>query len=335
MAVRVEVMGAAPNPAWHVLMGSAADTGSERAAVTLDRPRIITYQSRLNDVRRLNRLFAEINARLEVGGLFIGFAESGEQRKQRLLSGAPRWLRLARYAADYVLHRVLARLTLTKRAYLALTRGHNRVISRAELLGRLVYAGFEITRVFESDGLLYVVAKKGVEPAPRRRPSEGLILKMERVGPGGRPIQVYKVRTMHPYAEYLQAQMHQWTGLAANGKYGVDFRVTTAGRLFRRYWLDELPMLFNLLKGDLKLVGVRPLTEAYLSLYPDDLVQRRMKCKPGLIPPFYADMPKGLEAIIESERRYLDAFEARPLATDLRYLCAAVRNIVFRGARSQ
>lgn len=334
MATRVEALEGTPDEV-RVITTTAMGSGGELILTMANHANIVTCPTRLNDVRKLNKLIAEISASLDVGGLFICFAESGEQRKIRLLSHKAKWFRRLRYLFDYIAHRVLARLALTKRAYLALSRGRNRVISRAELLGRLVYAGFTIIRARESGGMLHVVAQKQTEYMPRRRPSEGLFFKMERVGRGGRPIQVYKVRTMHPYAEYLQAHMHEWTGLAPNGKYGTDFRVTTLGRLLRRYWLDELPMLLNLLKGELKLVGVRPLTATYLSLYPADLVQQRMRCKPGLIPPFYADLPTGIEAIIESERRYLAAHEARPISTDLRYLYAAVRNIVFQGARSQ
>ena len=42
-------------------------------------------------------------------------------------------------------------------------------------------------------------------------------------------------------------------------------------KLFRKYWVDELPMILNLLKGDLKIVGVRPLSSHYLSLYSEEL----------------------------------------------------------------
>lgn len=110
--------------------------------------------------------------------------------------------------------------------------------------------------------------------------------------------------------------------------------MTPAGRFLRKTWLDELPMLINWVKGDLKLVGVRPLSSHYFHLYDKELQELRIKTKPGLLPPFYADMPKTLEEIQESERRYLTAYLKNPVRTDWQYFWKAVRNIVLKGKRS-
>ena len=139
---------------------------------------------------------------------------------------------------------------------------------------------------------------------------------------------------MHPFAEYLQDYMHQQNNLAEGGKINNDFRVTTLGKIFRKLWLDELPMLANWFIGDVKLVGIRPLSKHYYSLYDKELQQLRIKTKPGLIPPFYAVMPKTLEEIQASERKYLEAYFKRPFITDWKYFWRAVWNIVFKHARS-
>jgi lipopolysaccharide/colanic/teichoic acid biosynthesis glycosyltransferase len=94
-------------------------------------------------------------------------------------------------------------------------------------------------------------------------------------------------------------------------------------------------MLINLFKGEIKLVGVRPLSEQYFKLYSKELQFKRLKVKPGLVPPFYVDLPKTLEAIQASEIKYLDAYEKRPLLTDLVYFWKAFVNIVFKKARSK
>jgi lipopolysaccharide/colanic/teichoic acid biosynthesis glycosyltransferase len=103
----------------------------------------------------------------------------------------------------------------------------------------------------------------------------------------------------------------------------------------RRCFIDELPQIYNWLKGDLKLVGVRALSEQYFSLYPKDMQKLRIKSKPGLVPPYYADTPQSFDEIVESERKYLKQKHEHPIKTDLIYFFRAIINIVFRGARSQ
>ena len=78
-------------------------------------------------------------------------------------------------------------------------------------------------------------------------------------------------------------------------------------------------MLINLVKGDLKLDGARTLSKHYFSLYTPEMQEFRSKFKPGLIPPFYVDMPKTLEEIQASENRYLQACEKNPFWTDFKY----------------
>ena len=102
----------------------------------------------------------------------------------------------------------------------------------------------------------------------------------------------------------------------------------------RRFWLDEMPMLYNWLKGEMKLVGVRPLSRHYFSLYSKELQEKRIRHKPGLIPPYYADMPETLEEIQTSELKYLDAYEKKPFKTDWIYFWKALYNIIFKHARS-
>ena len=145
---------------------------------------------------------------------------------------------------------------------------------------------------------------------------------------------VFKLRTMHAYAEYLQEYVHMHNSLKEGGKFQDDFRITNEGKFFRKFWLDELPMIINLLKGDMKLVGVRPLSKHYFGLYTKELQEERIKTKPGLVPPFYADMPKNLEEIIQSELKYLRAYEKSPIKTDLQYFYKAFYNIFLKGARS-
>ncbi|MFC2093835.1 sugar transferase, partial [Bacteroidota bacterium] len=141
-------------------------------------------------------------------------------------------------------------------------------------------------------------------------------------------------RTMHPFGEYLQDYVYRMNSVNVNGKFNNDYRVTSWGRFLRKYWIDELPMIVNLFKGDVKLFGVRPLSKQYYELYEEELKQKRSKYKPGLIPPYYADLPEDLYNIMNSEEKYLDAFEKNPIKTDLKYLSKALYNIIIKGARS-
>jgi hypothetical protein len=289
---------------------------------------------RVNDFQYINKFFEAVNARLPAGGMFIGCVETQLQRKKRLLEKYPPLLNWIYYPLDYVFKRVFPKLPLTKQVYFLLTRGNNRVLSRAEALGRLYSCGFEVLGETDSNNRLYFAARKIKEPAFDMNPTYGPLVKLRRHGKDGKIIGVYKMRTMYPFAEYLQGYVYQQDGLAEGGKFKDDFRITGLGRFMRKLWLDEFPMFLNLFKGDLKLVGVRPLSKHYFGLYAKDLQRRRTQHKPGLVPPFYADMPKSLEEVMESERRYLDEYERAPLRTDCRYFCLAMFNIFIRRARS-
>jgi lipopolysaccharide/colanic/teichoic acid biosynthesis glycosyltransferase len=84
----------------------------------------------------------------------------------------------------------------------------------------------------------------------------------------------------------------------------------------------------------MKLIGVRPLSQHYLSLYSDEVRRIRKKTKPGLLPPFYADMPSSLEEIMESEKRYCEAYLKNPITTDVKYFFKILNSIIFKGKRS-
>jgi lipopolysaccharide/colanic/teichoic acid biosynthesis glycosyltransferase len=289
---------------------------------------------RSNDIPRINKFFETVNQKLPPGGLFMCCVETAKQRKARLLKKYPPILNYIYYPFDYVFKRVFPKFPGTKWLYFLITRGNNRVLSRAEALGRLYSCGFEVIGEENSNGRLCVAARKIKEPAFDMDPTYGPLVKLRRYGKDGKIIGVFKMRTMYPYSEYLQDFVYNHHRLDHGGKFKNDFRVTGPGRLMRKFWIDELPMIFNLLKGDLKVVGVRPLSKHYFSLYTPELQQRRIKHKPGLVPPFYVDMPKTLDEVMDSERRYLDAYEQHPWKTDWRYFWAAMNNIFLKRARS-
>ena len=93
-------------------------------------------------------------------------------------------------------------------------------------------------------------------------------------------------------------------------------------------------MFINFFKGELALVGVRPLSKGYFMKYPEEMRNLRIQIKPGLLPPYYADLPKSFDAILSSEKRYIDKKIINPIQTDFEYFFKILTNIL-KGSRSQ
>jgi lipopolysaccharide/colanic/teichoic acid biosynthesis glycosyltransferase len=97
------------------------------------------------------------------------------------------------------------------------------------------------------------------------------VFKQERVGKGGDPFVFYKFRTMKVSVEPF----------GPSPKSGQDPRLTKVGTFLREYSLDELPQLFNILKGDMSIVGPRPLYVSQMAEW-DERQKKRLLVKPGL-----------------------------------------------------
>lgn len=298
-------------------------------------PRLVVHRCPLNRIRHINTLFSYTNYCMESGGLIACHCTTAGIRREKIMRQNPVLVRRVLFFMDYCWHRIIPKLAVTKGFYYWVTKGKNRALTRVEVLGRLYRAGFDVLHEEIIHGEFYVIAAKVKEPVRDDQPSNGLLIRLKRRGKDGKIIGVYKFRTMHAYSEYLQPYIYKQEGLCSGGKIADDYRVNAMGRFLRKTWLDELPMLINWIKGDLKLVGVRPLSNHYFSLYSEELRALRIKAKPGLVPPFYADMPVTLAEIQESERRYLERYFQHPFLTDWLYFWKAFRNIVFRGKRSK
>ncbi len=99
-----------------------------------------------------------------------------------------------------------------------------------------------------------------------------VLFRQLRVGRDGRPFQMLKLRTMVSGAEAR--------GLALTT--GNDLRITRAGRILRRFKLDEFPQLFNVLRGEMSLVGPRPEVRRYVDCYPADVKDLVLSVPPGI-----------------------------------------------------
>ena len=108
-----------------------------------------------------------------------------------------------------------------------------------------------------------------------------VIFRQTRVGRGGDEFVVYKFRSMHVDAEKRLAQLKRNDADGPMFKLRADPRVTAVGRWLRRFSLDELPQLWNVVKGDMSVVGPRPPLPREVESYADD-VRRRLLVKPGI-----------------------------------------------------
>ena len=121
----------------------------------------------------------------------------------------------------------------------------------------------------------------------------------ERVGQGGRPIRVLKVRTMVADADDVTRhltpeQLEQWE---KERKVEGDPRVTRMGRVLRATSLDEVPQFLNVLKGDLSVIGPRPITRDELAWFGDDAEE-------------YLSVPMGITGLWQATTRNDATFES-------------------------
>jgi lipopolysaccharide/colanic/teichoic acid biosynthesis glycosyltransferase len=143
------------------------------------------------------------------------------------------------------------------------------------------------------------------------------IYRQQRVGLGGEPFDLLKLRTMVVGAE------HTGAGLYIEDR---DPRITRVGRLLRRFSLDELPNLFNVLRGELAIVGPRPTVQSQVDRYTPHQ-RRRLEVRPGITG--WAQV-NGRTSLSWPERIELDVWyvDHRSLALDLRVLLRTARLLV-------
>lgn len=290
----------------------------------------------LNDAKGINRRFCIVNQKLPDNGRYVCCYRPQEYIKQKILRRYPPVIRWIAYSFYFFNKRVLPRLMFTSRLYYDLTKGRKRMLSKTEVLGRLYYCGFEVDEIVPMGHIEYVFAHRHSQPYPQEQfKVYGPLIKLPRVCKNKEIKYFYKFRTMHPYAEYIQKYVFDARdGMDISDKSNGDWRITSWGKIMRKYWLDELPMLINWLKRDVKLVGVRPLSRTMFDTYPEWLQDKRTLSKPGLIPPFYIDHPDTFDELFASEDKYLTEYLEHPLRTDIKYFFLTMRSILTRKTHS-
>ncbi|MBV8502061.1 MAG: sugar transferase [Paucibacter sp.] len=160
-----------------------------------------------------------------------------------------------------------------------------------------------------------------------------VFFRQERVGRHGRPFWIHKFRTMGAGSPGLQITV------------GQDARITRAGAVLRGAKLDELPQLWDVLRGAMSLVGPRPEVPRYVALYPAELRELVLSVRPGITDPAslaFRDESERLAKAADPEREYVEVVMPAKLAmaadyarhasfaSDLRLILGTLRQLILR-----
>ena len=169
------------------------------------------------------------------------------------------------------------------------------------------------------------------------RSGKGVFFKQRRLGKNGKYIYIYKFRSMVNDAENLERWLNKQQLKQYYSEYKVenDPRVTKVGKLLRRTGLDELPQLLNILKGDLSLVGPRPIQESETVLYGEDK-DILLSVKPGLTG-YWQAYCSGDTTYTNRKRQRMELFyvKHRNAGWDLKICFATLGAIVRKAKRGQ
>ena len=156
----------------------------------------------------------------------------------------------------------------------------------------------------------------------------------ERIGQNGRKFKMYKFRSMYQDAEARKAELmkqNEMNGLMFKMK--DDPRITKVGKFIRKTSLDEFPQFFNVLKGDMSLVGTRPPTAAEFQQYRD-YHKRRLSMKPGITGMWQTSGHSDItdfEEVVRLDCEYIDNWT---LGLDFKILAKTIQ-VVFTGKGSE
>lgn len=208
-----------------------------------------------------------------------------------------------------------------------------------EHLGRrLLNIGVATTGIVLATPIMAVVAAlvKLTSPGPvfytqtrvgldKRAPGPGADNHRRTIDLGGKPFRIYKFRTMCVDAE---------SGTGAVWATPSDPRLTPVGGFLRKYRLDEIPQLFNVLKGDMNIVGPRPERPQLFASLKESIehYQLRQRAKPGITG--LAQVSQQYDACLDDVRRKvqydLEYLRRRSLAEDIRIMVKTVPVVLFR-----
>lgn len=150
-----------------------------------------------------------------------------------------------------------------------------------------------------------------------------IIFTQTRIGKDGKEFNILKIKTM------IDSNNNTYLSTQEN-----DSRIKNWAKWLRRWGIDEIPQIINIIKGEMTIIGPRPLTPQDFSILPKELIELRKKVKPGWFNPKYVSHnPFDFQTVVETEMDYIKSKLRKPFRTDIKYLFLIVFNIFFRGVR--
>jgi exopolysaccharide biosynthesis polyprenyl glycosylphosphotransferase len=189
--------------------------------------------------------------------------------------------------------------------------------------------------VASSVGLLCCAPLFAIIALAIKRESPGpVFFRQVRAGRAGTSFELIKFRSMYEDADARKAELMDANEMPGGVLFKIrqDPRITRVGQHLRRYSLDELPQLWNVLRGQMSLVGPRPLVIAETEWLGDDWQARRSELRPGITGPWqiYGRSEVPFEAMVRFDYQYVAGWS---LARDLELLCATIPAVLTgRGA---
>lgn len=146
-----------------------------------------------------------------------------------------------------------------------------------------------------------------------------------RIGRDGKPFVMYKLRSL-PSGQESNGGSVEW-----------DKKIRLYGRFIRKWRIDELPQIYNILKGEMAVFGPRPLPPPEYFTLAKDIQLERNRVKPGFLAPTHVIIgPLTPDNKAEVERQYYRQMKSNcPLWVNMRYLLRIAFNVVFNGARGR
>jgi exopolysaccharide biosynthesis polyprenyl glycosylphosphotransferase len=160
-----------------------------------------------------------------------------------------------------------------------------------------------------------------------------VIFRQRRMGVGGRPFEILKFRTMVVDAEAQKASLQHLNEYSDGRLFKIkrDPRVTRVGRILRRTSLDELPQLWNVLRGEMSLVGPRPCVPEEMATYAPHHMER-LFVVPGVTGPWQVNGRNTItdfEQVVRLDQEYIRTWS---IASDLLILLKTLPSLLGRGA---